>query len=166
MFVPRRNVVRRPQGSIHNIIPVPHNANPGPSAQLPVTQIIIDSIMIPVSRDIPLATIAGGSPGIPGVLYTADYFLVHDGPFAPKALLLSAAKNVDQPGMQAQILQQADGRVLFLSPNVSIPYIGPTPVEIPFAADPDGGTIYVRIRALYQSTVLHATLELLTSKVP
>ncbi len=152
-FIPYEYKIRRP-----NLQPSTGGSGAGGN----VPQVIIDSIVIPVSVTIDLSTIAGaGVTGSPGTVYEREYFLYHQEDYAVQGVWISTDEDTDQSDFAVQLVSAT----LDLSEERVYQTLPKEPDRFDAALIGDGGPIYLRVRAPYQSTPLYVTIELLTSRV-
>lgn len=152
-FIPYEYKIRRP-----NIMPSGGGGGGGAAGP----QIIIDSIVVPLSVTIDLATIAGpGVTGVAGTIYERDYFLFHQEDYAVQGIWISTDENTSQDGFSVQLVSEDSD----LSESRHYEVLPKDPDRFDSTLIGDSGSIYLRVRAAYQSTPLYVTIELLTSKV-
>lgn len=138
----------------------------GQAAAAEQPQLILDSIIVPVSKTIDLADINDGAAGTPGVVYEHDYFLYHPVDLSIQRLWLSTEEDTTQQEFSIQLVQRLDGAFTELSAAQSYTILPEEPDFLDSVFAPDGGAVYLRVRSTYQSTLVYVTLELLTTKVP
>ncbi len=153
-FVPHQYVAKRPTM-------LPMQAPTGGGQQPP--QVVIDSIVVPLSRVIDLSEIAGpGTIGSAGVVYERDYFLYHQLDYAAQALVISTDEDTTQTDFSIEVVTGATSlsaeRVYEVLPKT------PDRFDVTLIADGDA-PVFLRVRSTYQSTLVYVTIELLTSKV-
>lgn len=152
-FIPYEYKIRRPNFQ-------PSTGGSGAGGEMP--QVIIDSIVIPVSVTIDLATIAGpGVTGSPGTVYERDYFLYHQEDYAVQGVWISTDEDTAQTDFAVQLVSET----LDLTEERVYRTLPKDPDRFDATLIGDGGPIYLRVRASYQSTPLYVTIELLTSRV-
>lgn len=134
--------------------PMSMGQSAAPAAQEPL---VIDSILMPVSKTLDLTLISGG---------TFDYFLLHQLDFSFSRFLLSVAQPVAQTQFSVQLIAVLNGAEFELSEERSFEALRQEPAVIESIGSVPEAAIYARVRTTFQTTLVYVTLELLTSRTP
>lgn len=132
---------------------------------VPQFVITVESITYPIGKQIDLLQMNGGSPGVPGRVYLRDFFLFHSTDVNIDRLLWSASDDVAQDNKFSLQLVTTDGEGLSMEQAYSsLPKTGKEIIPAVFTPD-QGKPVFLRVQAVYQTTQLYVTVEMVTSKV-
>jgi hypothetical protein len=154
-FIPYQYAVRTPMAGFQ------------PMAQPSVPQFVInvESITYPIGKQIDLLQMNNGLPGVAGRVYVKDFFLFHSTDVNIDRLLWSASADVLQDKKFSLQLVTTDGEGLSLEQSYStLAKEGKEIIPAVFTPS-QGKPVFLRVQAVYQTTQLYVTIEMVTSKV-